>query len=570
MKSQLKFVFFTILVGSLQYLSCKKDLVSLREVNKPPIANAGTDQKIQLPIDSVHLDGSASSDPDGNIINFLWTKIAGPVSFTIVNATLSRTTLKNLVHGSYQFELIVKNEGGLSAKDTMNITVDSALIINHDPIANAGPDRNITLPTNTVILDGSGSTDMDNNITAYTWTKLSGPSSFNIINSNEVQTQVTNLVVGTYQFELKVTDAGGLFSYDAMELTVWGAAVLLQCTNRQEISATLVQIGTLSEPRIGLEIASLGNKIFIAGGQTTTGYSSRVDIYDITTNTWSTTELSKENRMGMAVAVVGNKILFAGGAEHDTGIHTSRVDIYDGSTNTWSTAELSKARADLAAATIGNKVFFAGGSSFEPYITGSNVVDIYDNSTNTWTTAALSEGRGGLSATTAGNKIYFAGGVRGGGSGNQNVSTRIDIYDATTNSWSTSELMEARTYHAGIAVAGKIYWGSGINFYPSYSYFTLSSQVEVRDINTGVSSLTCMSPRYFLNAVTKGDNIIFFTGIDIGDRFEIYNSITNTWSTVVLNQKIVYSAIISVNNTIYIAGGDVNGIASNKVWKLEF
>ena len=44
--------------------------------------------------------------------------------------------------------------------------------------------------------------------------------SFNIANANAVQTQVTNLAQGIYQFELKVTDAGGLFSKDTMQVTV--------------------------------------------------------------------------------------------------------------------------------------------------------------------------------------------------------------------------------------------------------------------------------------------------------------------------------------------------------------
>ena len=61
---------------------------------------------------------------------------------------------------------------------------------NRPPVADAGADQTITLPTNTVNLDGSGSTDPDNNITGYAWTKISGPSTFNIVNANVVQTQV--------------------------------------------------------------------------------------------------------------------------------------------------------------------------------------------------------------------------------------------------------------------------------------------------------------------------------------------------------------------------------------------
>ena len=91
---------------------------------------------------------------------------------------------------------------------------------NRPPVANAGPDQTIILPTNTVTLDGSASTDPNNNISSYLWRKISGPSSFNIANANAAQTQVTNLIDGVYKFELKVTDAGGLFDRDTAQVTV--------------------------------------------------------------------------------------------------------------------------------------------------------------------------------------------------------------------------------------------------------------------------------------------------------------------------------------------------------------
>ena len=91
---------------------------------------------------------------------------------------------------------------------------------NHPPVANAGNDTTIMLPGNTVNLNGSLSFDPDSNITGYLWTKISGPSSFNITNANAVQTPVINLVQGVYLFELKVTDADGLFDRDTIQVTV--------------------------------------------------------------------------------------------------------------------------------------------------------------------------------------------------------------------------------------------------------------------------------------------------------------------------------------------------------------
>jgi hypothetical protein len=51
------------------FISCKKETSceGCKENNKPPVAIAGSDQVITLPTDSVSLDGSASSDPDGKI-----------------------------------------------------------------------------------------------------------------------------------------------------------------------------------------------------------------------------------------------------------------------------------------------------------------------------------------------------------------------------------------------------------------------------------------------------------------------------------------------------------------------
>ena len=87
------------------YVSCKKEnsCTACLEINKPPIANAGLDLLTTLPTDSVALDGTASSDPDGKISSYLWTKIAGPASFSILKPTDSISKLKSLIASTYQF-----------------------------------------------------------------------------------------------------------------------------------------------------------------------------------------------------------------------------------------------------------------------------------------------------------------------------------------------------------------------------------------------------------------------------------------------------------------------------------
>ena len=222
MRRVLLFLLLIDFAGVIILISCKKEYSceGCKDNNKPPIAKGGPDQSITLPTDSISLDGSSSSDPDGTISEWRWTKISGPASFNIIKPSDSATKVKTLVAGTYQFELKVTDNGGLSAKDMIQVIVNPIVIINHPPIANAGIDQTIILPTNTINLDGSGSTDPENNISSYVWTRISGPSIFNIVNANAVQTPVINLKQGAYQFELKVIDAGGLFSKDTLNLCV--------------------------------------------------------------------------------------------------------------------------------------------------------------------------------------------------------------------------------------------------------------------------------------------------------------------------------------------------------------
>lgn len=96
-----------------------------------------------------------------------------------------------------------------SCKKEKPVTVPPVSNYNQPPVANAGVSQCTILPTDRVELGGSG-TDADGYIVSYSWTKISGPSTFIIVNPNAAATQVKNLVEGFYVFELKVTDNSGL------------------------------------------------------------------------------------------------------------------------------------------------------------------------------------------------------------------------------------------------------------------------------------------------------------------------------------------------------------------------
>jgi len=451
---------------------------------------------------------------------------------------------------------------------------ESQINDNKPPVSDAGPDQVITLPTNSVTVDGSNSSDPDNNITGYQWTNFSGPSSFDIADANAVQTQVSALVEGVYEFELKVTDADGLFSKDTIKVIVVSQDSVCNGDSRQMIQARLVPFGKLSIGRIGIITAATNNKILFAGGSSydidPTGIPvRRIDIYAINSNSWSIKDLNEYPtwRLDMGIATTNNKVFIAGGGFWGDDIYTNRVDIYNASEESWSSASLSEYRTAITGVSAENKIFFAGGFSFDNSSNyWSNTVDIYDNATNTWTTGTLSERRGYLSAVHAGNKIYFAGGQKN--NGGFLPSDRIDEYDLLTNVWSTSTLQKPLAGLAAISAGNKVFFAGG------QTQSGESGTVEIRDVVTGAISFACIIPRSGLSAVLKDDKIVFFTGSGSdprnGTHFEIYDLTTETWYTAVLDKSISGAAIISVNNIIYVAGGFVNGVGSDQVWKLEF
>jgi poly(3-hydroxybutyrate) depolymerase len=193
--------------------------------NQPPVANAGADISITLPVNNAVLNGSASLDPDGTIAGYIWSKIAGPGQYAISNPTSSSTVVNNLVQGTYSFRLLITDNSGATDADTVVVVVNAAPPPpNQPPVANAGVDISITLPVNNTILDGAASSDPDGNISTYLWSKISGPAQYAIDAPASVTTSLSSLIQGVYSFRLTVTDSNGASDFDTLVVTVNAAA----------------------------------------------------------------------------------------------------------------------------------------------------------------------------------------------------------------------------------------------------------------------------------------------------------------------------------------------------------
>jgi hypothetical protein len=192
--------------------------------NQRPTANAGADITIELPTNSTRLDGSGSSDPDGDILSYSWSYVSGPTQYAFEDPNSVSTIISNLVEGTYVFKLVVTDNGGLTHEDQVQVTVkpdpNAPPPPNRPPVANAGNNIVITLPANSTTLDGTGSTDPDNNIVSYAWSYVSGPAQYTIADSTAATTELTDLEEGTYNFRLVVTDSEGLTGDDTIIVVV--------------------------------------------------------------------------------------------------------------------------------------------------------------------------------------------------------------------------------------------------------------------------------------------------------------------------------------------------------------
>lgn len=269
-------------------------LINTGTVNAPPIASAGTNKNITLPINSVSQVGSGT-DGDGSVASYLWTYISGPATYTIVSPTSATTTISNLVAGTYVFNLRVTDNLGATGNSTVQIIVNASPPANVPPTASAGGNKNITLPTSTVTQAGAG-TDSDGSISTYAWTKTSGPATFTIVSPSSATTVINNLIAGTYVFTLTVTDNLGATGTATASVTVNGAANVNPSANagiNQVItwptnSATLSGSGTDTDGSIvsysWTKVSGTGGTITTpsAASTTVTGLSVGVYVYRLT------------------------------------------------------------------------------------------------------------------------------------------------------------------------------------------------------------------------------------------------------------------------------------------------
>ncbi len=145
--------------------------VTINTQNSKPVANAGPDQTVPVGA-TVQIDGSGSTDVDGDPLNFSWAIIGTPSGSQASPSSANQPKISFKIDkpGVYRIQLVVNDGLVNSVEDIATVST-----LNTKPVANAG--ANLSAPIGKPItLNGIGSTDVDGDPLAYLWSLTAKPA----------------------------------------------------------------------------------------------------------------------------------------------------------------------------------------------------------------------------------------------------------------------------------------------------------------------------------------------------------------------------------------------------------
>ena len=171
--------------------------VTVSAANTPPVAHAGGDQAVDTGA-SVTLNGSGSSDPDGDTLRYAWTQDSG-TDVTLSDPTAARPTFDAPdAAGELVFTLTVTDDADPSASHTAMVTV--TVTRPRDTVAPV-----ITLLGDSPLEVNQGATYTDPGATASDDTDGDLDSAGIVVGGDTVDTDT----IGAYNVTYDVSDAAG-------------------------------------------------------------------------------------------------------------------------------------------------------------------------------------------------------------------------------------------------------------------------------------------------------------------------------------------------------------------------
>ena len=203
--SKLFLAFIGVLALCTSLSGCGGGTAVSATANVAPTANPGVSQNVVVGA-VVSMDGSASKDSDGGSLTFKWALIGKPIgsAASLANPTYPNPKFTADLAGNYVVSLVVNDGKADSTVATVSVT---ATVANAVPVANAGVNQNVVIGS-TVTLDGSASTDANNDSLSYKWVLQSKPatSSATLTGATSAKPTFKADIAGTYVATLVVSD----------------------------------------------------------------------------------------------------------------------------------------------------------------------------------------------------------------------------------------------------------------------------------------------------------------------------------------------------------------------------
>ena len=191
-------------------------IIIVDPANVAPSVDAGADATLELPTDTLTLNGVVTDDgiPSSGTLSINWTQVSGPGPVSFVDDTAPSTDATFPKVGDYVLRLNA-DDGDLSAFDEVSITLNPP---NAAPVVNAGADETVFSPA--TVLNGTATDDglPPGSMLVTTWSVVSGPGVAIIADPSALMTTVEFGASGAYVLRLTADD-GALSSFDEVTVT---------------------------------------------------------------------------------------------------------------------------------------------------------------------------------------------------------------------------------------------------------------------------------------------------------------------------------------------------------------